>query len=498
MRDPRYGVVAYLRCEASYALDRVLTPVAYSLADTYTPPPLRRAPTIASAALPLVPALVSFALPLPLSAALIMVAILVVRMLPDTVFSCAQKAEAPAEEESRALSRDTSNGVRAESGAGRRESTNWRSSGEMWPKRWPGGRILSLCWEKEEGEEVAESVSERRELESASKAQVGARGPFANRREIAVGFWRACVSVYIITGLFLWTIPSLKLMITSKVQGLWLSCFLGSSLCMVLAALASCGADPGCVEWEEQALSAALQHLMDYGAPPDDFDAASMLRRPLRSKLCRESGGVCIARFDHFCIWINRPIGAGNHLLFLSFVGLQTMSLAFFLLLTASLLSKHGDEGFWVSVLLPPRSGLLVLAVFGAVVLASLSFLLLFQVRNVLVNLTTNEFLNLERYPHFWRGAIGPDGKRTFSNPFDKGFVGNLTEFFGIGGRVEYVRLFSEARGPSWRRHADSKRNDSLDLEVLVVPAGWSSGETETARWVPPALPLTMPGLSSL
>jgi hypothetical protein len=22
----------------------------------------------------------------------------------------------------------------------------------------------------------------------------------------------------------------------------------------------------------------------------------------------RESGGVCIARFDHFCIWINRPV----------------------------------------------------------------------------------------------------------------------------------------------------------------------------------------------
>jgi len=38
----------------------------------------------------------------------------------------------------------------------------------------------------------------------------------------------------------------------------------------------------------------------------------------------------------------------------------------------------------------------------------------------------------------------GADGKRSFSNPFDKGLLGNLNEFFGLGGRVEYVRLFSE------------------------------------------------------
>eukprot|EP00802_Teleaulax_amphioxeia_P013717 Tamp_13771.p1 GENE.Tamp_13771~~Tamp_13771.p1 ORF type:complete len:318 (+),score=38.51 Tamp_13771:132-956(+) len=272
-------------------------------------------------------------------------------------------------------------------------------------------------------------------------------------------------------------------------------------MCMLTACAATCGADPGLVEWDLQGLSAALQHMMEYGGPPPDFDAVTMLRRPLRSKQCRESGGACIARFDHFCIWINRPIGAGNHLLFICFVGLQNLSIGLFLALSLSiLLDSDSDVSFFVSVLHAPRSGLFVMSLFASVVLASLLFLFLFQIRGVLQNVTTNEFMNMERYPHFWRGALGPDGKRGFSNPFDKGLMGNVNEFLGIGGHVEYVRLFSSPLGPSrlsaQRRfdRAVSKRDDSEELQVLVVPTGWSSGEMETARWVPPSLPFSMPG----
>jgi len=245
---------------------------------------------------------------------------------------------------------------------------------------------------------------------------------------------------------------------------------------------------------------------MDYGAPPGDYDAVSMLRRPLRSKICRVSGGACIARFDHFCIWINRPIGAGNHLLFLTFVALQALALFLFLCLASSILrSTDGDSSWWMSVWWePPRAGLLLLSLFALVVEALLLFLLLFQLRNVAKNLTTNEFLNMERYPHFWRGRLRADGKRSFSNPFDKGLVGNVNEFLGIGGRVEYVRLFSSGLmrpGPrQWRRAtAEWKRDDTEEeLQVLVVPTGWSSGETEQGlRWLPPALPFEMPGVAS-
>jgi hypothetical protein len=63
------------------------------------------------------------------------------------------------------------------------------------------------------------------------------------------------------------------------------------------------------------------------GSPPEDFDHFTMQRRPLRSKLCRESSGACIARFDHFCVWINRPIGVGNHVIFIVFTALQVQTL---------------------------------------------------------------------------------------------------------------------------------------------------------------------------
>jgi hypothetical protein len=268
-----------------------------------------------------------------------------------------------------------------------------------------------------------------------------------NRREAAVGFWRGCVVAFVGVGLWIGWLPPPSLVVGGwkdrPLQRLALNAFFGAALCMIFACAATSGADPGLVEWDLQGISAALQHVMEYGGPPPDFDDVSMLRRPLRSKLCRESGGVNIARFDHFCIWINRPIGAGNHLLFVFFVVLQILSIGLFLTLSTSLLlDTDPDVSFFISAVNAPRGGLVVMSAFGLVVLASLLFLFLFQIRGILLNVTTNEFMNMERYPHFWRGPIGCDGKRTFLNPFDKGFVGNINEFLGIGGHVEYVRLF--------------------------------------------------------
>jgi len=141
MREPRYGVVAYLRCQASYALDRVLTPVAYSLADTYTPPPLRRAPTLAAAAFPIVLALASFILPLPLSVAAILASCLSVRALPAHVLSCSHA--------------DTS----ADSAAAAAAASRYRAGdggGGTWQRRCcccsspRAGRGALLCWEENE------------------------------------------------------------------------------------------------------------------------------------------------------------------------------------------------------------------------------------------------------------------------------------------------------------------------------------------------------------
>ena len=78
-RQPRYGVVAYLRCQASYALDRVLTPLAYALADSYTPPPLRRAPTCVAFAVPVLLACLAFLVPLLVSIPVILACCLALR-----------------------------------------------------------------------------------------------------------------------------------------------------------------------------------------------------------------------------------------------------------------------------------------------------------------------------------------------------------------------------------------------------------------------------------
>ena len=52
--------------------------------------------------------------------------------------------------------------------------------------------------------------------------------------------------------------------------------------------------------------------------------------------------------------------------------------------------------------------------------------------RLVYSNITTNEQINLHRYPHFWRGD-------RFSNPFDEDFCNNCTEFWSHK-HIDYER----------------------------------------------------------
>lgn len=39
---------------------------------------------------------------------------------------------------------------------------------------------------------------------------------------------------------------------------------------------------------------------------------SSLIKRPLRSKYCGTSKRL-VAKFDHYCPWVNNAVGAGNH-----------------------------------------------------------------------------------------------------------------------------------------------------------------------------------------
>eukprot|EP00475_Leptophrys_vorax_P005462 TRINITY_DN13299_c0_g2_i1.p1 TRINITY_DN13299_c0_g2~~TRINITY_DN13299_c0_g2_i1.p1 ORF type:complete len:283 (-),score=88.53 TRINITY_DN13299_c0_g2_i1:20-868(-) len=44
--------------------------------------------------------------------------------------------------------------------------------------------------------------------------------------------------------------------------------------------------------------------------------------KPARSKHCRVCG-ICVARFDHHCVWVNGCVGRGNYLYFVSFLAIH-------------------------------------------------------------------------------------------------------------------------------------------------------------------------------
>jgi hypothetical protein len=59
------------------------------------------------------------------------------------------------------------------------------------------------------------------------------------------------------------------------------------------------------------------------------------VRRALRSKHCREDD-VCVAKFDHWCVWVFNSVGAGNHRAFMLMVVCVVIGSASLLVFCAS------------------------------------------------------------------------------------------------------------------------------------------------------------------
>lgn len=59
---------------------------------------------------------------------------------------------------------------------------------------------------------------------------------------------------------------------------------------------------------------------------PDGHCTHCQLQRPLRAGHCKATGR-CYARFDHSCWWVGQPVAAGNHRVFVLFVGAMVVQL---------------------------------------------------------------------------------------------------------------------------------------------------------------------------
>jgi hypothetical protein len=148
----------------------------------------------------------------------------------------------------------------------------------------------------------------------------------------------------------------------------------------------------------------------------------------------------CVPRFDHHCPWVGNTIGYKNHPMFLAYT-----ASVFTCLLTALrtewwfLTDRLRHNGHWaagsfyaypwvdVSFVICVFYTLFTLALFGSQAYTT-----------VMCNLTTNENMNRNRYPHFIDPATGMQRK---THPFDRGAVANIRMFFHLTAADEAMCL---------------------------------------------------------
>lgn len=167
---------------------------------------------------------------------------------------------------------------------------------------------------------------------------------------------------------------------------------------------------------------------MESGQPLPGFCLTCNIRKPLRSKHCRQCHR-CVARMDHHCDWINLCVGIKNNPLFLGTVVITFLGHIMFARLIWVTLSYVEDAPSFIPInysipyLFNAEPLLCILFVFHCFNVGWQIHLVYGLALGVKKNMTINETLNFRRYDYF----RNPQNPNQFHNPFDKGsFIKNL------------------------------------------------------------------------
>jgi len=136
------------------------------------------------------------------------------------------------------------------------------------------------------------------------------------------------------------------------------------------------------------------------------------IAKPLRSKHCRIKNR-CILLFDHYCPFVGNTVGLYNYKYFFLFLVCFTVNEIIFIY--SWILHVYRGDRFEIWIFLS--------SVYFSLYILMTTGLLIYHSNLVVANLTTNEHQNISKYKY-----LRHEGR--FSNPFNKGFINNLTSRF--------------------------------------------------------------------
>ena len=143
------------------------------------------------------------------------------------------------------------------------------------------------------------------------------------------------------------------------------------------------------------------------------------IARPHRSKHCRVARS-CVLMFDHQCPFVNATIGLYNYPYFYLFLlGLSLVQLGFIFNLIVFVHRSPKIPWLW-----------LLIGIYHALHIIPAGGMFVYHTQLCMVNLTTNEHMNVGRYDYLMEKSTDSNGNTTrrYRNPWFKGYVGNFLD----------------------------------------------------------------------
>lgn len=144
------------------------------------------------------------------------------------------------------------------------------------------------------------------------------------------------------------------------------------------------------------------------------------IARPHRSKYCRVTR-KCVLLFDHFCPFVNNTVGLYNYKYFYLFLVSITFGILSFTVTLVTYVSRYSTQHGSFPWLTIAAGGLISFIMFPV------GGLFIYHTQLTMMNLTTNEHINLRKYKYL-HPVIG--GRRVFKNPWDRGYLNNFMDRF--------------------------------------------------------------------